>query len=323
MTLISDNKNNDGFAALASSSLPSIGGNPLQPSWSRSLHELVASNEALLGTGGGGNNGAQQRPTAAARFLLGDRTDFGTLASTLEKPKTSSKTEASSFGAGGVVESCRKHRDGIIERILKRNRDETDRLLEKAAERQREEDWAKERAWWMEEIVGTRNFVDPSNKLVLRQSQETTIHALAGPSHSLLPDARLASGQRLDPRIVQAHLELVKPLSNASDMERVISDFQRLAASHSNNGYTTAWQLLGCMIPRMSSPINGALGSLIHFCRQYQNVIKDRVNSASLAGQDLSTDPSYGHGIAGRIAAHVKLEFGSNATIWHILYFCK
>jgi hypothetical protein len=269
----------------------------------------MAANQALIG-------GNPQQPTAAAKFLLGDKTDFGTLVSSLEKPKPR-KTET----FAGVVENCRKHRDGIIERILKKEREQTQRFLEKTAERQREEDWAREREWWMEEIVGTRNFVDPSNKLVLRQPQQN-LQALPGPSHSLLPDARFDAGHCLDTRLVQDHLGLVKSLASVSDLEKIVSDFHRLSSPMSN-GYATAWQLLGCMAPRMSSPINGALGSLVHFCRQYQTIIKDRVNSASLAGQDLSTAQNYGNGVAGRIAAYVKLEFGSNATTWHILYFCE
>jgi hypothetical protein len=302
------------FQELASGSLSTLGADPLQPSWSRSLQELMAANQALIG-------GNHQQPTAAAQLLLGDRSDFGTLAASLEVPEQP-KTEA----FASVEETCRKHRDGIIERILKKEREQTQSTLEKALERQLEEDWGREREWWMKEIVGSRNLVDASNSLVLRQATPqlgSNLQALPGPSHSFLADAYTTSSHPLDLRMVKDHLELVKSLSPLSmDLSEVFSKFQKLSATGSN-GYSTAWQLLASIVPNLSSPINGALGSLIHFCRQYQTVITNRVASASLAGQDLSTARGYGTGMAGTVAAYVKLEFGSNASIWHILYFCK
>jgi hypothetical protein len=313
MTLMT--RDQGGFDELASGSLPTLGGNPLQPSWSRSLHELIATNQALIG-------GNPQQPTAAAQVLLGDRTDFGTLAASLEAPKPP-KTEV----FASVEETCRKHRDGTIERILQKEREQTQKTLESALERQLEEDWGREREWWMKEIVGTRNLVDSANSLVIRQPEQplgSNLQALPGPSHNFLADAHSsrAHAHPLDPRMVKDHLDLVKSITPSSNLSDIFSKFQKNCSSHSN-GYMTAWQLLSSIIPNLSSPINGAMGSLIHFCRQYQTIVKNRVASASLAGQDVSTAQYYGMSMGGTIAAYVKLEFGSNASIWHILYFCK
>jgi hypothetical protein len=311
MTLMTGDKGD--FDELASGSLPTLGGNPLKPSWSRSLQELIATNQALIG-------GNPQQPTAAAQVLLGDRTDFGTLAASLEAPKQP-KTEV----FASVEETCRKHRDGTIERILQKERDQTQKTLEKALERQLEEDWGREREWWMKEIVGTRNLVDSANSLVIRQPEQrlgSNFQALPSPSHYLLADAHSSRTHPLDPRLVKDHLDLVKSITPSSNLSEIFSKFQKHSSSDSN-GYMTAWQLLSSMVPNLSSPINGALGSLIHFCRQYQTIVKNRVASASLAGQDVSTAQYYGISMGGTVAAYVKLEFGSNASIWHILYFCK
>lgn len=303
--------NDGGFEELAAGSLPTFGGDPLQPSWSRSLQELMAANQSLIG-------GNAQQPTAAAQVLLGNRTDFGRLAASLEAPKPHKQEAFTSVEA-----SCRKHRDGTIERILKKEREQTQKTLDHAIERQLEEDWAQEREWWMKELIGTRNLVDSTNTLVIRQPEVgSSLLALPGPSHNLFADTYASSSQSLDPKMVKEHLELVKSMTPTSDFSEVYSRFQKLAYSDSN-GYMSAWQLLASMIPNLSSPIHGALGSLIHFCKQYQTFIKNRVASASLAGQDVSTRQNYGAGMGGTVAAYVKLEYGSNASIWNILYFCK
>ena len=309
MTLLASEKG--GFEELASGSLPSLGGNPLQPSWSRSLQELVASNQALV-------DGGLQQPTAAAQVLLGDRTDFGTLTASLKAPKHP-KTEVFT----SVEETTRKHRDGTIERILQKEREHTQKKLEQSLERQLEDDWSKERKWWINEIVGTRNLVDSTNSLVIRQPERqlgSSLQALPGPSHGYLTDTKASMDHRLNPRAVEGHHALVKSITPTSSLSEIFSKFQKLASA---GGYETAWHLLTSIIPNLSSPINGAFGSLIHFCRQYQSIVKNRVASANLAGQDVVTVQNYGPGMAGTIAAYVKLEFGSNASIWHKLYYCE
>ena len=168
------------------------------------------------------------------------------------------------------------------------------------------------------------DLVDASNSLAIRPSSdrqtETTFQYVSGPSHNLLTDPYGNSGRPLDTSMVNDHLQLVKMITSTPNLEDILSSFQRIASS---DGYMIAWQLFSSMIPRLSSPFNGALGSLIHFCKQYQSVIKNRVTSANLAGQNVLTVNNYGTGMGGTIAAYARLEFGANTSIWHILYFCK
>lgn len=321
-------KNAGGLQELASSALPALGGDPLQPSWSRSLQELMAANQALIGTSG------PPQPTAAAQVLLGgsSRTDFGSLVASLETPGNKNmSTGTKTATVVSLEERCRKHRDGIIERILKKEREHSQRAFEKAIERRREEDWAKEREWWMKEMVGKRNLVDSTNhSLSLGPSESSTLPILSGPTSSsnLLPGYASHSNLTLNNRLAAEHGKLVKslPAGTSSDLGGVVAHFESIASalddSNAAAGYTTAWQLMASMMPRLSSPIDGALGALIHFCKQYQCFIKNRVASASLAGQDLSTRQNFGSGMAGTVAAYVKLEKGSNASIWCILYYC-
>eukprot|EP00934_Nitzschia_sp_Nitz4_P000406 Nitzschia sp. Nitz4//scaffold166_size90379//66720//68650//NITZ4_005068-RA/size90379-exonerate_protein2genome-gene-0.23-mRNA-1//1//CDS//3329538229//406//frame0 len=118
------------------------------------------------------------------------------------------------------------------------------------------------------------------------------------------------------------HAKLVQSLSS-TDVSTVVAQFQQLPSVEGHNaGYATAWQLFAYMIPSLDTPIGGALGALVHLCRQYQTFVKNRVAAGSLAQQDLSTPWSHATGMAATVAAYVKLDFGSDASPWHVLYHC-
>lgn len=365
---------NGSFGGLAS--LPSLGGDPLsRPSWKRSLGELAASNIALIGNNNRNNNNtngsggrhhaaaaaaaSNAPPTSAAQMLLGSRTDFGSLISSSKSSTASSsggkfennnqnhvkdnnldRFSYDAMNGGGIEVVVRRHRDGMLERILKDQRQETQRLLDKAVERQIEDDWKEERSWWRKELVGDRNLVDATNN--------NTHNNLGGGGESNFSSSSSSGGRGLltsdygsgdgnnnntsgssfatgcDPKTMGNHLDIVKGIQPTSDLRQVIADFERLART-SSNGYNNAWLLLGCMLPNIQSPINGAQGALSHFCRQYQRIINNHVKSASLSGQDTSTSINYGGSstMAETIAAYVKLTSGSNASVWEILYLCK
>ena len=212
MTLMTSDQGG-GFDELASGSLPSLGGNPLQPSWSRSLQELIASNQALLG-------GNPQQPTAAAQVLLGDRTDFSTLAAST--PKQPKPTEVFC----SMQERCRKYRDGTIERILQRERDQTQKTQQKALEQQQEDDWARESEWWRKEIVGTRNLVDSANGLSTRPPEQqlmlvgSNLQGLSVSPHNFLGDPRSSRATPLDAKMANDHLQVVKSITPSSNSSR-------------------------------------------------------------------------------------------------------
>mmetsp|Transcript_19709 Transcript_19709/g.48434 ORF Transcript_19709/g.48434 Transcript_19709/m.48434 type:complete len:803 (-) Transcript_19709:105-2513(-) len=298
---------------LASGALPNLSsGDSMQPSWSRSLNELAAANKSFLG-----NN--PQQLTSSAQLLLGDRTDFGSLVANLETTPTAPLTQ-DAFQS--LDASRRQQRDSAIERILQRERENTNKQLEKQLEQQLEDDWKREREWWLKELVGSRNLVDASNSLGIRQADrklEATFQSVSGPSHSSFITE--AVKQPLDAVAVQKHLQLLRSITATTNLQDVIAGYQNMTRSDST-GYAIAWQLFGNMIPNLSSPFHGALGSLLHFCKQYQDVIKNRVASANLAGQNVVTDRNYGTGMGGTMATYVKLEYGADASTWHILYYC-
>ncbi len=349
------------FSGLASSSLPSLGGDSLaRPTWKRSLQELAASNMALMNNNNNANNpGALSSshlaapPTAAAQILLGSRTDFGSLLNKSSTKKTTTgklSNQASSISGsasrysfdamsgGGIEAVVRRHRDGMLERILKEQREQTQRLLDKAVERQVEDDWKEERNWWRKELVGDRNLVDATNhipssgndrtagikqRLVGSTKNPTTRGLLVADYTGGANNSLFATG--CDPKAMQEHLAVVKQIQPTSDPLQAIASFEQLACTETfGGGYKNAWMILSSMIPRMRSPIGAAQGAQSHFCKQYQTIINNHVKSASLSGQDGSTLVHYGgNGMASTIASYVKLISGSNASVWETLYYCE
>jgi len=361
------------FSGLASSSLPSLGGDSLaRPTWKRSLQELAASNMALMNNNNSNSNnnnsnnnvGASSSshfaapPTAAAQILLGSRTDFGSLlnnksftkkttttttstTSKLSSQASSSRYSFDAMSGGGIEAVVRRHRDGMLERILKEQREQTQQLLDKAVERQVEDDWRQERNWWRKELVGDRNLVDATNHNNIPSSSDPSAgiikQRLVGGSTKNNPTTRgllvadytggtnnslYATG--CDPKAMQEHLAVVKQIQPTSDPLRAIASFEQLACTKTfGGGYKNAWMILSSMIPRMQSAIGAAQGAQSHFCKQYQTIINNHVKSASLSGQDGSTSVYYGgNGMASTIASYVKLISGSNASVWETLYYC-
>jgi hypothetical protein len=354
------------FSGLAASALPILGGDPLtRPTWKRSLQELAASNMALMNNGSGmGASGVAAQPTPSAQILLGSRTDFGSLlnktrsASTksaktnqltgraLSASDSSSRYSFDAMSGGGIEAVVRRHRDGMLERILKDQREQTQRLLDKAVTRQVEDDWKEERSWWRKELVGDRNLVDATN-IALSNGYSHSGNDSAGlikqrligpgstnPTRGLLvadysgganqKNAMFATG--CDPKAMQEHLVVVQQIQPGSNPLQTIAGFEQMACTETfGGGYKNAWMILSSMLPKMESPIGAAQGAQSHFCKQYQNIIKNHVRSASLSGQDISTSVNYAGGsgsMAGMIASYVKLISGSDASVWEILYYC-
>ena len=370
------------FGGLASSALPSLGGASLaRPTWKRSLQELAASNMALMSNNASNTINASNNnnnsttnnapPTAAAQILLGSRTDFGSLLkhkkqNNNKKKNNNSNTNANankslnsrfSFDAmsgGGIEAVVRRHRDGMLERILTDQREQTQRLLDKAVEQQSEDDWKEERNWWRKELVGDRNLVDATHHGALSNHSNSNKYSnntngYYNQNSSSASGIQQQQQQRMlvadynsnatnnnnnnknrslyatgcDPKSMQEHLRIVQQIHPTSDPLSVIAGFEQLAED--TTGYKNAWTMLASMLPGMRTPIGASQGAISHFCKQYQTIIANHVKSATLSGQDVSTLVQYSSSsssMTSTIASYVKLISGSNASVWEILYYC-
>jgi len=320
------------------------GNNPFQqPTWSRSLSELYAAANQSLGKDG--MMMMNQSTTAAAEMLLGSsRTDFSSIASslsqapTLSQPAGSSSTASSGttpttrishLGRGMTLEEkTRNHRDSILERILRKEKDHAHQAFEQAWEERHEEDWAQERKWWMQELVGKRNvIVDPSSHRHRRHHHHPPSSSI-GPTVTMLTSNTTSMTNSMSsnllpgyaPRIDQT-LDVKVAMEHSTILQADPKDWVGLLQQRSqDSGYATSWQLLGCIVPRLAdSPVDGARGALIHLCRQYQVVVRTRVAMANL------DRPMGNHGrgrMAGTVTDYCQLEKGSRASIWDSLYYC-
>ena len=334
MTLTMNSNITNELQELASGSFPALNNaNPFQSSWSRSLSELYAANQSLVRPQDGSAAGTSQ-PTVAAQALLGSsRTDFSSLSSRLtasnpHRPSNSTSTSSNRSPAllMSLEDRCRQRRDGILERILRDEREHSQRVFEKAIEERHEQEWAQERQWWMQELVGKRNVVvvvDPKapppvsstpNGRTLPPVLTSTSTSSNAMSSNLLPGFPSRTDQTLDAKIAMDHARILQ----ADPKDWIALLHQR----SQDTGYATAWQLLGCMVlPRLDTAIDGAQGALIHLCRQYQVVVTTRVASGTLDGQPLGGRRL--QGTASMVADYCQLEKGSQASIWDVLYYCK
>jgi hypothetical protein len=337
-----DSNHLNGFATLASAPLPTLGGDSLQkPSWQRSIQELGAANMKFSSY-----SAAHALPSAEAQFLLGNRTDFGllshvgahTTAASSGDGSTKNGSNAFSFdtlSGGGIQEVVERHRHGILERILKDQREQTQRLLDQTVERQLQHNWNLEKAWWKKHLVGDRNLMDATTGVGIRPSTfdaEGVVGVgkrgglLMADSSSKFTASLYATGGDL--KSMAEHLSVVQEIDASTDYEQLIRKFEKVSfVDEDAKLYQTSWLLLRTVLPSMRTHANEALGAArgvqIHFCRQYQLYISSQVKSASLNGQDVSTTVQYSSGVAGKIASFVKLVSGSNASVWEVLYYCK
>jgi hypothetical protein len=345
--------NNDagsGFADLASGSLPTLGGgDPLLPSWSRSLSELQVASQSLLGGG---------RPSAgnAASLLGTDRSEFGRLASTLVADTTTStgtRSQANNFTSAShhqlpeesfttVAELLQKQQTDILENLLESARESARAKSQAYVDQQLKDDWEREKQWWIQDIVGTRTLGGASSSLALASSSNDMMpKALTAPYPTSTPrflgdttSSSRSSSSQLDAKSVQAHFQVLQKVAATNNPSGVqaardmLAKLQALTDASSvpeDSFYHTALDFVACLLERNAngSPMDHSMGVLVHLSRQFQSMIVQRVRAASLAGQDVSTGGAYNSGMVSTIAAHVQLEFGAEKSIWHMLYFCK
>jgi hypothetical protein len=321
-----------------SPSIIGMSGHSVEPSstWQRSLSELAASNIQRSSSSIAASIGP---PSAAAQALLGQRTNLSGLLSSSttraipqhhQPPHMSMSSNAFALNSDyGIEKSLENHCDGILNRILKKQQEQTERMLEDIVEQRRKEDWKVEREWWMKELVRDRNLVDPTNKT----SSIGIFPAMGNGSSGAENRGLLMSDHRRDvtnfaqgpdTNMIKEHLDIVCEIGKSPDLFLFLDKFEKLALSQGNmGGYQTSWSLLREVLTNCQSPVDRALGTLTHLCHQYQGYIRNRVKTASLKGQDISTLIHYSNRLAGIVASFVKLTNGSNASVWDILYYCK
>jgi hypothetical protein len=285
---------------------------------SRSLSQLAAAN-IQYSNDMTANVGPSNAGTPA---LLGNRPTFSGLSQQQQQP-SSAQQQSNYADNGGIQESLDNHMDNILLRIVQMQQQQTKELLEERVQKRLKEDWDVSVQAWRNTLVGNRNFVDDTT--------EITMAAGGNKQHLMLTNGQsygvgsqslglLNANGTETTQMVMDHLQIVQNMGQSTNVLQLMDNFETIAT---NDGYSSAWQLLKALLPNMSSPVGGALGALDFLCCQYQRVVEDRVRSASLNGHDVAAPVQYQNARANSAAAFVKLTIGSTASVWDIIYYCK
>jgi len=302
--------------------------------YSRSLSALHAENQVLQ------RSFQNQAPFVnGARSLFGDSNTFGRLATSLnDSTKAASKP---SDPICGLDEYLQRSRDGILEKIVNGEREHINEEIEKRVENDIQRSWEKEREWWMREIIGKdyvgKSFLpsparrghagsrsgllgsggtDGGISLAVRGIKD------AGASLGNLPSTRSTNrlnvaNANVDQNVILQHVEVVKNIAKqGNEMGDTVAAFETIAQSmppQQGYNYGVAWRLLACMLhQRSASPIERVIGSLEHLSKQFRDTMIGRVQSTGFN----TNQP-----MLSIIQKYVDIEFGSNATLWHLIYF--
>lgn len=243
-----------------------------------------------------------------------------------------------------VEERVNSHEQEILDDILKTTEEETrqanNQFLESQIDQMREQDLKA----WLEELVGFRSWGEESGSEgnqdvpVLTDGRRKgalsySTAASSSDSSALSQTQVLMLGRSkregyLDPGFEQAHWNVIHSMTGPSDTAEALKDLVDRLDPNGNadpvlSGYATAWELTLTMLRtgKMFSPVDRASSTLIHLCRQFENVVKARVQSG--IGSGAVTESSNFSQQGARICElYVKLSFGSNFSAWHIIYYC-
>ena len=199
----------------------------------------------------------------------------------------------------------------ILEKVVQNERDLSRERMEKLEEERLLQDWDEEKKLFLIELAGGRVLGGSSQPLATLASLPTTINTL---SVSTVPALDLKT-------IAQSHVDLVSRWNREPEINEK-EEFARIATPTKSPSYAVAWRLLAASDGRPNPP-SVATGGLAQLSRQFQFLIINRVQKASLAGQDVSLSVSFSNGMATTVATFVKLEHGSNSSVWHTIFYCK
>ena len=204
--------------------------------------------------------------------------------------------------------------------------------------------WEKDREAWLADLIGHHSLgvsARPADTTSTKELTAATTGALAimpsststgGNAWSQTPALMLDRGNRegpLDPRFAVEHWNVVRqpwqnPLHTAEALQKMVADASRNQRPDAIlMGYSTGWELTTALLTARSleSPVDRACATLVHLCRQFENSITMRVQSAIGSGA-VTESPMFSQQGANVCQLYVSLLFGSNHNVWTILYYC-
>ena len=229
------------FAAIATSSLPPVNGDP----WN------VYHGSTL------------QAPTLMSATYRGiDLNRIQQLSYALQAPPTTDASSVQNTFAS-VQERIRKRRDNIITKLFTDEIQKTRACCDKMHAMRMQTDWDRQKELCMKELVGDRRLGGSSN--VAKFDSGTVGQTI---SHSDL------QGQ------IAEHLRLIKDLKHKTDNAEVIHEFTRLASKTPSYAAAWKL-IYALQQRRSDSSLGRAIATMSHLSRQFQAHVANRVRSAT------------------------------------------
>lgn len=204
---------------------------------------------------------------------------------------------------GSLDEMLRQRQFEIMDEILSSEVEESRRISDKLRSDRLHQNWVKERETYLKEVIDGRRLGGASKV----------------PKGMNAPAAPKSGTSQLNLQsVAQAHIALIAQW-NANPRYPLVGELMRMATKFP--AYGVGLKLAQCLKQGDSSSALGrALATLHHLATQYQSLIINRVQAASLTGSAIG-ETSY-HGMAKTISIFVKLQLGSASNHWPIVYFC-
>jgi len=282
------------FAALASSSLPTVNGDSFKSNSAGGGGTSIGPSLTFLPSQPNGSinvNRIQELSSSLHRAVP-----------TAQQSSSSNTTETKS-----IQDIIQERRQNILNNLFTDELEKTRNRCDELHAIRMKKDWDEQKNLYMKELVGDR-----------RLGGSSTLTKYKSMTPSLLSSSSVQSKY-----LMMDHVNIIHKWSveKNTDVTSIIYDFVRLSAK--SPAYSAAWKLVYALKQgRNGSPIGRAISTLSHLGRQFQAHISNSVRSATSNGQTVHIDSSRHTGMARTVATYVSLSMGSQATHWATVYCC-
>jgi hypothetical protein len=169
---------------------------------------------------------------------------------------------------------------------------------------------------------------DPFAASITLRPSNTNDHNAWIRSRSLVPYEQRQVA--VDPRFVVGHWEVIKdthtrhPQDTVESLKNLVTQASAGASNQDPvlNGYSTALDLVSSLLQakNLSSPIDLACRTVVHFCKQFEDMIKIKVQTAINTGA-IQESTGYTQEGARLCELYVKLILGPKVDVWALLYY--
>ena len=314
------------FALLAASSLPSLRG---EASWQQQQKQqqqqqqqypFTANNNSSSNNSNNGTVGSVPNLDVSRLHHLSSSLSLATNGRTPGSTRLVSDGRAQPPLPASLNDLIRRHDQDLVQSLLVDARRTRLRASEERRSKALREDWENEKETFVKEFLGNSRLGGaariPSSSGVLSVPMTT--------SSSIVANTTVSTDKSDIQAVAEAHIQVLQRWnSNAS--YPAMNEFLRIATK--TPAYADALRMARVLPSNESHQTNAAaildraLATLQHLATQYQSLVIDRVQSATLTGHVFGETPY--HGMAKTVSIFVRLQVGSTQSFWPVVYYCE